>query len=89
MTRSVAIMKTFLVFCALLAFVKSDLPLTEIQKALNSFKPTDIDNFSLGKYNDVYKCFLKEFQKEENNERINVRVQSWKFLDHVLFLSNF
>jgi hypothetical protein len=68
-------MKTFLVFCAFLVFVKSEFQFIKVQNALNSLTPGDIDNFRLGIDKDTYKCFLKEFKKEENNERINVSVQ--------------
>jgi hypothetical protein len=72
-------MKLFLIVCALLAFATvgdAVKELRSIQKLFNSLSIEDVDQVELPPTEIIrkeeLKCFLKEFQKDENNERINV-----------------
>ncbi len=72
-------MKLFLVLCALLAFANAGNAVKEyrdLQRLFNSLSIEDVDQVELPPTEIIrkeeFKCFLKEFQKDENNERINV-----------------
>jgi hypothetical protein len=75
-------MKTLLIFCALLAFVKSDA--VEIvrwfQSALNSISAEDVDGYVLSPTESIrseeLKCLHTEFNKDANNERINEKIDN-------------
>jgi hypothetical protein len=78
LAQSSPIMKTFLIFCVCLVFVKSDLvrDLRRGQSFLNSISLGDINEADLegaiATRKEELKCFLREFKKDANNERINV-----------------
>jgi hypothetical protein len=72
-------MKSFLIVCALLAFASVGDAVKEfiyLQRLFNSLSVEDIDQVELPPSEIIrkeeLKCFLKEFRKDENNERINV-----------------
>jgi hypothetical protein len=71
-------MKSLIIFCTFLAFIVADElgDLAKLQRRLNSLKVEDIDKAELkpaeSAQKEEFKCFVREFQKEANNERINV-----------------
>jgi hypothetical protein len=71
-------MKTLLIFCALLVFVKSDAveSVRWFQGALNSISAEDVDAIPRTELTrqEETKCLHTEFNKDANKERINEKI---------------
>jgi hypothetical protein len=75
-------MKLFLIFCVLLAFVKADLvrDLNKFQRTLDSLPSGLLEDLpvALQERKEELECFIREFEKDVNNERINVNISKRK-----------